>query len=73
MYTKKALIRAEDGSYMYVQCECGAKTTITGNSNTCACGIVYDGSGWIHYRPTPSHIDADTAASEIIQPVGKVV
>lgn len=68
MYTKKALIRAEDGKSFYVHCECGARTPIAVDQNRCTCGIVYDSGGWIRERPNTT--EAESASEMLPQPHG---
>ncbi len=51
-YTKLALKRDPDApvgqpAAMHLDCPCGQHVLVTGETNHCACGAVYDRRGWV--------------------------
>ena len=64
-YTKLALKRdphapvGQPGA-MHLDCHCGQQVLVTAETNSCACGAIYDRSGWVITPSAASH--TETAA-----------
>jgi hypothetical protein len=70
-YQKLALKRdpnapAGQPADIHVDCLCGQEVPITSNENLCACGAIYDRTGWVKRSSLASHTEIAQRYTRII-------